>query len=127
MDSPPKNDHHGENGIDDDRRPLKKPKLVAPITHSEITTEFTHHEPSVAQINNGSFGSCLSLILSAQSAWQRLFLRQPDQFYFDHLRPKILRSRHAIKDQTLRRWYFGLKGGLFKLLLGYQPNKFCGK
>ncbi|KAK1278587.1 hypothetical protein QJS04_geneDACA015793 [Acorus gramineus] len=99
MDSPPKNGHHGENGIDGHgRRPPKKPKLVAPITPSEIATEFAHHEPSVARINNGSFGSCPSSILSAQSAWQRLFLRQPDQFYFDRLRPAILRSRHAIKD-----------------------------
>ncbi|KAK1279817.1 hypothetical protein QJS04_geneDACA002807 [Acorus gramineus] len=99
MDSPPKNGHHGENSIDGHgHRPPKKPKLVAPITSSEIATEFAHHEPSVARINNDSFCSCLSSILSAQSAWQRLFLCQPDQFYFDHLRPEILRSRHTIKD-----------------------------
>ncbi|KAK1266164.1 hypothetical protein QJS04_geneDACA014533 [Acorus gramineus] len=79
MDSPPKNGHHGENGIDGHgRRPPKKPKLVAPITPSEIATEFAHYEPSVARINNGSFGSCPSLILSAPDTQSRTFINAND-------------------------------------------------
>ncbi|KAK1258223.1 hypothetical protein QJS04_geneDACA024502 [Acorus gramineus] len=56
-----------------------KPKLVAPITPSEIATEFAHYEPSVARINNGSFGSCPSLILSASLPLpaQPVLLRPP--------------------------------------------------
>ncbi|KAK1318624.1 DNA helicase INO80 [Acorus calamus] len=99
MDSPLKNGiHHGQNGVEGNDRLPKKPKLSVPITSAEIADEFAHHDPSVARINNGSFGSCPSSVLSAQSAWQRLFLRQPDQFYFDRLRPAILRSRLAIRD-----------------------------
>ncbi|KAK1258243.1 hypothetical protein QJS04_geneDACA021525 [Acorus gramineus] len=56
----------------------EKPKLVAPITPSEIATEFAHYEPSVARINNGSFGSCPSLILSAPDTQSRTFINAND-------------------------------------------------
>ncbi|KAL6008854.1 hypothetical protein ACLOJK_022080 [Asimina triloba] len=70
------------------------PKLSPP----DIAVEFAHHDPTLARINNGSFGSCPSSILAAQSVHQNLFLRQPDDFYFNRLKPGILRSRSAIKD-----------------------------
>ncbi|CAI8615320.1 unnamed protein product [Vicia faba] len=80
----------------------KKPKLSAPsssaITVSEIESEFSHHDGSVARINNGSFGSCPSSVISAQHKWQLKYLRQPDHFYFNHLKPAIDNSRSIIKD-----------------------------
>lgn len=75
----------------------KKPK-PSPITAGEIAAEFSHHDPAVARINNGSFGSCPRSILSAQSTWQLKFLSQPDDFYFNTLQPSILKSRTLIKD-----------------------------
>uniref|UniRef100_A0A2P2INY6 Uncharacterized protein MANES_08G107600 n=1 Tax=Rhizophora mucronata TaxID=61149 RepID=A0A2P2INY6_RHIMU len=77
----------------------KRPKLSSSfLTPSQIQSEFSHHDPSVARINNGSFGSCPQSIISAQCHWQLQFLRQPDYFYFNHLKPSILRSRSLIKD-----------------------------
>ncbi|KDP23335.1 hypothetical protein JCGZ_23168 [Jatropha curcas] len=78
----------------------KKPKLSSPIhiTDSEIQSEFSHHDPDVARINNGSFGSCPQSVISAQRSLQLLFLRQPDEFYFNHLKPGILRSRSIVKS-----------------------------
>ncbi|KAL3031065.1 hypothetical protein AAZX31_02G007800 [Glycine max] len=79
----------------------KKPKL-AHVTHTiseaEIREEFSHHHRGVARINNGSFGSCPHSVLAAQSTWQLRFLQQPDDFYFNALRPGILASRAAIQD-----------------------------
>ncbi|PRQ30389.1 hypothetical protein RchiOBHm_Chr5g0024111 [Rosa chinensis] len=43
----------------------KKSKLFF-ITPSEIIAEFSHHDPNVARINNGSFGSCPDSIIQAQ-------------------------------------------------------------
>ncbi|KAJ8771844.1 hypothetical protein K2173_027021 [Erythroxylum novogranatense] len=77
----------------------KRPKLgPSSITPSQIAVEFSHHDPSVARINNGSFGSCPQSVLAAQHHWQLQFLRQPDDFYFNHLKPSILTSRSIIKD-----------------------------
>lgn len=76
----------------------KKPKLNPFISDSEVRSEFSHHDLKVARINNGSFGSCPSSILDAQRQWQRQFLEQPDHFYFNVLKPNILRSRTIIKD-----------------------------
>ncbi|XP_057439090.1 probable L-cysteine desulfhydrase, chloroplastic [Lotus japonicus] len=81
----------------------KKPKLSplssSPfITPSEIQSEFSHHDPSVARINNGSFGCCPASVTAAQHDWQLKYLRQPDNFYFNHLKQGILRSRTIIKD-----------------------------
>ncbi|KAG8649570.1 probable L-cysteine desulfhydrase, chloroplastic [Manihot esculenta] len=81
----------------------KKPKLSSPfptsiITRSQIQFEFSHHDLSVARINNGSFGSCPQSVLSAQQHWQIQFLRQPDHFYFNQLKPGILHSRSILKS-----------------------------
>ncbi|GLT38567.1 hypothetical protein SLA2020_128090 [Shorea laevis] len=76
----------------------KKPKLLSTITPAEILSEFSHHDPSVARINNGSFGSCPASVLSSQKQIQLQFLRQPDDFYVNHLQPGILRSRTLIKQ-----------------------------
>ncbi|KAK7269476.1 hypothetical protein RIF29_22204 [Crotalaria pallida] len=75
----------------------KKPKLSF-ITDSEIQEEFSHHDPSVARINNGSFGCCPSSVISSQHQWQLLNLRQPDHFYVNHLKKSILHSRTIIKN-----------------------------
>ncbi|KAF2324114.1 hypothetical protein GH714_006727 [Hevea brasiliensis] len=81
----------------------KRPKLSSPspasfITHSQIQSEFSHHDLSVARINNGSFGSCPQSVISAQQRWQTQFLRQPDHFYYNQLKPGILHSRSIVKS-----------------------------
>ncbi|GAV68465.1 Aminotran_5 domain-containing protein [Cephalotus follicularis] len=76
----------------------KKPKLSSPfISPSEIQSEFSHHDPNVARINNGSFGCSPRSILAAQQQWQLNFLSQPDHFYFNDLKGGILQSRTLIK------------------------------
>ncbi|KAL0389781.1 UNVERIFIED_CONTAM: L-cysteine desulfhydrase [Sesamum calycinum] len=75
----------------------KKPKLSF-ITQSQILEEFAHHQPGIARINNGSFGSCPASIIAAQKSWQLRFLRQPDDFFFNHLQRQIIHSRSIIKD-----------------------------
>ncbi|KAG1370928.1 L-cysteine desulfhydrase [Cocos nucifera] len=103
----PHHDHHAENGRhdgdgcgDDTNGPLPKRLRASPspISAAEIRDEFSHHDPAVARINNGSFGGCPASVLAAQLRWQRLFLRQPDDFYFNRLQPSLLRSRAIIKD-----------------------------
>lgn len=79
-------------------RVLKKPKLFTFITQSEIRQEFVHHQPGIARINNGSFGSCPASIIAAQKRWQLKFLQQPDDFFFNHLQTRILHSRSLIKN-----------------------------
>ncbi|XP_073282912.1 probable L-cysteine desulfhydrase, chloroplastic, partial [Primulina huaijiensis] len=69
------------------------------ITPEEIRSEFSHHDPTVARINNGSFGCCPATIIAAQQRHQLLFLRQPDYFYFNTLKPSIFETRRLI--QTL--------------------------
>ncbi|GAB4835596.1 Probable L-cysteine desulfhydrase, chloroplastic [Ancistrocladus abbreviatus] len=98
-------DHHpdsaanGEAADNNNHVPTKKLKLTSsssPITPSEILSEFSHHDPTVARINNGSFGCCPATVLEAQRRWQLLFLRQPDHFYFSLLRPAIDHSRRLL-------------------------------
>ncbi|KZV49851.1 hypothetical protein F511_42606 [Dorcoceras hygrometricum] len=72
---------------------------VKPITPEEIRSEFSHHDPTVARINNGSFGCGPASIVAAQQRHQLLFLRQPDYFYFNILKPSIFETRRLI--QTL--------------------------
>ncbi|KAF2307346.1 hypothetical protein GH714_026517 [Hevea brasiliensis] len=82
----------------------KKPKLSSPattttiISHSQIQSEFSHHDLSIARINNGSFGSCPQSVISSQKQWQLQFLRQPDHFYYNQLKPGILHSRSIVKS-----------------------------
>ncbi|KAJ4825561.1 hypothetical protein Tsubulata_006495 [Turnera subulata] len=90
---------HPQNGAVHDHHPTKKPRLGSQfITFPEILEEFSHHQPGVARINNGSFGSCPGSVLAEQRQWQLEYLKQPDDFYFNTLRPGILRSRAVIKD-----------------------------
>ncbi|CAL5378348.1 unnamed protein product [Camellia sinensis] len=83
------NNHHVQ--------PNKKPKLSL-ISDADLRSEFAHHDSSVARINNGSFGSCPASIIAAQQQWQLKFLQQPDDFYFNKLKPSILKTRTLIKD-----------------------------
>ncbi|XP_076935843.1 L-cysteine desulfhydrase-like [Bidens hawaiensis] len=83
-----KNNHHLQ----------KKPKLSSFITPSQIRDQFSHHQPAIARINNGSFGSCPGSIITAQKQWQLDFLKQPDDFFFNKLPSQILKSRALIKD-----------------------------
>lgn len=89
--------HHQPNGDFMTHLP-KKPKVSTFIADSEVQAEFAHHDPSVARINNGSFGSCPASVIAAQQQWQLRFLRQPDSFYFNELQKGILESRAVIKD-----------------------------
>ncbi|XP_073030143.1 probable L-cysteine desulfhydrase, chloroplastic [Primulina eburnea] len=68
------------------------------ITPEEIRSEFSHHDPTVARINNGSFGCCPATIIAAQQRHQLLFLRQPDYFYFNTLKPSIFETRRLIQN-----------------------------
>ncbi|XP_034706518.1 probable L-cysteine desulfhydrase, chloroplastic [Vitis riparia] len=92
--SPP---HHQQNESNGTHNISKKSKPML-ISESDLRFEFSHHDPSIARINNGSFGSCPASVTAAQHHWQLLFLRQPDHFYFNRLQPAILRSRTLIKD-----------------------------
>ncbi|KAJ1425557.1 Pyridoxal phosphate-dependent transferase, major domain [Sesbania bispinosa] len=77
----------------------KKPRLCSStITDSEIQSEFSHHDPNVARLNNGAFGCCPASVITAQHQWQLKFFRQPDHFYFNDLKKGILRSRTIIKE-----------------------------
>ncbi|KAK3160646.1 hypothetical protein QOZ80_1BG0062420 [Eleusine coracana subsp. coracana] len=67
-----------------------------PMTDAEIRAEFAHHDRSVARVNNGSFGCCPASVLASRARWQRLFLSQPDAFYYDSLQPGLARSRAAV-------------------------------
>ncbi|XP_078173482.1 putative L-cysteine desulfhydrase 1 [Carex rostrata] len=61
-----------------------------------LASEFAHHEAGVVRLNNGSFGSCPASVLRAQGEFQRLFLAQPDAFYFNTLQPALEKSRRAL-------------------------------
>ncbi|KAK9929967.1 hypothetical protein M0R45_027032 [Rubus argutus] len=56
--------------------PIKQ-KFSSFITDSEIQSEFSHHDPGVARINNGSFGCCPASVISALQQWQLKWLHQP--------------------------------------------------
>ncbi|TKY52350.1 L-cysteine desulfhydrase [Spatholobus suberectus] len=68
------------------------------ISDTEIQSEFSHHDPGVARLNNGAFGCCPASVIAAQRQWQLKNLRQPDHFYFNDLKQGLLRSRTIIKD-----------------------------
>lgn len=76
----------------------KKQKIESFISSSEIRSEFAHHDPGVARINNGSFGSCPGSIIEAQKRYQIEFLKQPDRFFYTELQPRILKSRVMIRE-----------------------------
>ncbi|KAF8724297.1 hypothetical protein HU200_021326 [Digitaria exilis] len=76
--------------------PAKRPRAATIITEAEIRSEFAHHDGAVSRINNGTFGCCPASVLASRSRWQRLFLSQPDAFYFHSLQPGLARSRAAV-------------------------------
>eukprot|EP01018_Ginkgo_biloba_P021423 Gb_00650 [translate_table: standard] len=80
------------------KRPRNKVETEYEGEMGLIRKEFGHHEKGVARINNGSFGSCPSSVLSAQAKWARLFLQQPDSFYFGPLQKGLLQSRETISS-----------------------------
>lgn len=93
-------DHNHTNGSALSHIP-KKLKLSSPspfITDSEIESEFSHHDPAVARLNNGAFGCCPASVISDQQQWHLKFLRQPDDFFLNHLQKGIFQSRTIIKD-----------------------------
>ncbi|KAI3417294.1 Aminotran_5 domain-containing protein [Psidium guajava] len=98
MASPKNHRHHPQPNGDLKTHVPKKQKVHAFLTDSDVQSEFAHHDPSVARINNGSFGSCPASVIAAQQQWQFRFLRQPDSFYFNGLTKGILESRAVIKD-----------------------------
>ncbi|XP_074331652.1 putative L-cysteine desulfhydrase, chloroplastic [Apium graveolens] len=67
------------------------------ITPSELLSEFSHHDPTIARINNGSLGSCPSSIIAAHQHHQLQWLKQPDDYYFNTLKPSVLSARHFIR------------------------------
>lgn len=88
---------HPGNNIPGGPRVLKKAKIREEDEYEGlIRREFGHHEKGVARINNGSFGSCPSSVLSAQAKWQRLFLQQPDSFFHGALQKGLSQSRQMI-------------------------------
>ncbi|KAK7344305.1 hypothetical protein VNO77_13755 [Canavalia gladiata] len=94
--------HNHLNG-DADPHVSKKPKLSSTssssfFTHHEIQSEFSHHDPDVARLNNGAFGCCPASVIAVQRQWQLKNLRQPDSFYFNDLKKGLLRSRTIIKE-----------------------------
>ncbi|WOL10502.1 hypothetical protein Cni_G19259 [Canna indica] len=91
--------HRDENGGNANGLPAKR-RRSAPtsISAAEIAKDFAHHDPAVARINNGSFGCCPASVLASQLQWQQLFLRQPDEFYFNRLQPGLLYSRTLVKE-----------------------------
>ncbi|XP_010241448.1 PREDICTED: probable L-cysteine desulfhydrase, chloroplastic [Nelumbo nucifera] len=76
----------------------KKLKLSPFISDSEIRDEFSYHDPGVARINHGAFGSCPASVIAAQREWQLRYLRQPDDFYFNQLQKGIVESRKVVKE-----------------------------
>ncbi|KAK7278055.1 hypothetical protein RJT34_23077 [Clitoria ternatea] len=91
--------NHHQNGDTTTLHLSKKPKLSSAfITDAEIQSEFSHHDPAVARLNNGAFGCCPASVIAVQRDWQLKNLRQPDHFYFNELKNGLLRSRTIIKD-----------------------------
>ncbi|XP_024186962.1 probable L-cysteine desulfhydrase, chloroplastic [Rosa chinensis] len=90
--------YHNLNPTDTQTNFPIKPKLSSFITDSEIEAEFSHHDPGVARINNGSFGCSPAFVISELQQWQLKWLRQPDHFLFNELHKGILKSRNTVKE-----------------------------
>ncbi|KAH7542888.1 hypothetical protein FEM48_Zijuj02G0123000 [Ziziphus jujuba var. spinosa] len=75
-----------------------KSNLSSFITDSEIQSEFAHHDPDVARINNGSFGCCPASVITALWQWQLKYLRQPDHFCHNELQKGLLETRTIIRE-----------------------------
>ncbi|KAJ0751813.1 putative isopenicillin-N epimerase [Helianthus annuus] len=81
----------------DDQNGTTTTTTPTPLTPTTIRSEFSHHSPIIARINNGSFGSVPNSVILSQRRYHLRFLQQPDDFYLNHLKPSILRSRDVIK------------------------------
>ncbi|KAL3700617.1 hypothetical protein R1sor_018639 [Riccia sorocarpa] len=69
-------------------------KISGDVTCTE--REFDHHEPGVARLNHGSFGSCPASVQIAQAEWREKWFKQPDHFIYHLLEDGILDSRRTI-------------------------------
>lgn len=93
--------HHSHNLTSDGTEnhvPVKPEVSSSYITDSEIQSEFAHHAPGVAMMNNGSYGCCPASVISALHQWQLKMLSQPNHFYLNELQNRILESRTIVKD-----------------------------
>lgn len=83
---------------DDDAQPRSVATPPPPRPPLSIESEFAHHKPGLARLNNGSFGSCPKSVLAAQEAASSLWLRQPDECYFGPLEQGVHRARQEVAD-----------------------------
>lgn len=51
-------------------------------------------------MNHGSFGSCPEPVVSEQDKWRRLWLEQPDDFYYNHLERQLAAARSAVAERV---------------------------
>ncbi|GMN52190.1 hypothetical protein TIFTF001_021330 [Ficus carica] len=85
------------DGGDEDQTKKKSRPINSIISWTEIREEFSHHHPSVARLNNGSFGCCPASVLAAHRSFHLRFLRHPDAFNLHSLPFALLRSRTLLK------------------------------
>ncbi len=63
-----------------------------------VAREFSHHEPGVARLNNGSFGSPPQSVLSNQAMWAQQWLQHPDAFCWEPLEKGFAAARQQLAD-----------------------------
>jgi len=91
------------HSLNDKKQGLKRERpIIVEEDHGDeldfIRREFGHHEQGVSRLNNGSFGTCPASVLDSQAKWARLFLQQPDSFYFGPLQEGLLQSRKTVAE-----------------------------
>lgn len=72
--------------------------FVSESREATLQREFAHHEPGVARINNGSFGSAPKCVLDDQAEWKAQWLRHPDAFCWDPLTDGFLAARKGLAE-----------------------------
>lgn len=68
------------------------------VRQATLESEFSHHLPYVARLNNGSFGSAPKRVLDVQAQWNQQWLQQPDEFCWDPLTEGFLAARQQIAE-----------------------------
>jgi hypothetical protein len=63
-----------------------------------VAREFSRHEPGVARLNNGSFGSPPQCVLSNQAMWAQQWLQHPDAFCWEPLEKGFAAARQQLAD-----------------------------
>ncbi len=63
-----------------------------------VAREFSNHEPGVARLNNGSFGSPPQCVLSNQAMWAQQWLQHPDAFCWEPLEKGLAAARQQLAD-----------------------------